>query len=107
MAITLQENRPVRNVEAIAQRPDGTFFPFLPFPTPIRDANGDLVGAVNTLVDLSERRRMDEAGQHLSAIVESSFDAIVSKDLDGVITSWNRVPNACSAIHRTKRSASR
>ena len=38
MAITLQENRPVRNVEAIAQRPDGTLVPFLPFPTPIRNA---------------------------------------------------------------------
>src|SRR5690606_29817511 len=71
MAIALRENRAVKNVEAVAQRPDGTLFPFLPFPTPLRDADGNLVGAVNTLVDLSETRHKDATAQHLSAIVES------------------------------------
>jgi two-component sensor histidine kinase len=46
----------VRGVEAMAQRPDGSMFPFLPFPTPIRNADGDLVGAVNMLVDISDRK---------------------------------------------------
>ena len=59
MAIALKENRPVRGVEALAQRPDGTLFPFLPFPTPIRDENGDLLGAVNMLVDISERKEAE------------------------------------------------
>ena len=56
MAIALRENRSVRGVEAIAERPDGTRVPFLPFPTPIRDQSGKLVGAVNMLVDISDRK---------------------------------------------------
>ncbi|MER8446530.1 PAS domain S-box protein [Mesorhizobium sp. M1066] len=90
MAIALKENRPVRNQQAIAQRPDGSFFPFQPYPTPIRDEAGNLIGAVNMLFDLTDRQRAEEARHHLSAIVESSFDAIVSKDLNAVIQTWNR-----------------
>ncbi|TIP22699.1 MAG: PAS domain S-box protein [Mesorhizobium sp.] len=89
MAIALKENRPVRNQEALAQRPDGSFFPFLPYPTPIRDEDGNLIGAVNMLLDLTDRQCAEEARFHLSAIVDSSFDAIVSKDLDTIIKSWN------------------
>jgi PAS domain S-box-containing protein len=90
MAIALKENRPVRNQQAIAQRPDGSLFPFLPYPTPLRDEDGNLIGAVNMLLDLTDRQRAEEVRQHLSAIVESSFDAIVSKDLNTIIKSWNR-----------------
>ncbi len=64
MAVTLRENRPVRNVEALAERPDGTRVPFLPYPTPLRDRSGALVGAVNMLVDITERK-MAEAHQAL------------------------------------------
>jgi PAS domain S-box-containing protein len=59
MAIALKENRPVRGVEAMAQRPNGTMFPFLPFPTPMRNENGELVGAVNMLVDISDRKQAE------------------------------------------------
>jgi PAS domain S-box-containing protein len=59
MAVALKENRPVRGVEALAQRPDGTLVPFLPFPTPVHDENGELVGAVNMLVDISERKQAE------------------------------------------------
>lgn len=56
MAIALKEERPMRGVEAMAQRPDGAMLPFLPFPTPMFDEDGELVGAVNMLVDISDRK---------------------------------------------------
>ena len=59
MAVALKENRPVRGVEALAQRPDGTLVPFLPFPTPIVSEAGELLGAVNMLVDISDRKHSE------------------------------------------------
>jgi PAS domain S-box-containing protein len=61
MAVALRENRPVRGAEAVAERPDGTHVPFIPYPTPLHDASGTLIGAVNVLVDVSERKQAETA----------------------------------------------
>ena len=89
MAVTLKTGCAAQGAEAIAERPDGTRVPFLAYPTPLRNGAGQLVGAVNILVDIAERKRNEAAAQHYAAIVESSDDAILSKDINGVITSWN------------------
>jgi PAS domain S-box-containing protein len=60
MAVSLREGIPIRGAEAVAERPDGTRVPFIPFPTPLRDADGRIVGAVNMLIDISERKRAEE-----------------------------------------------
>ena len=44
MALTLKQGRPIRGQEAIAERPDGTRVPFMPYPTPLFDGAGRLVG---------------------------------------------------------------
>ncbi len=64
MAIALKEDRPVRGTEAVCERPDGTRVPLLPFPTPLHDEGGALIGAVNMLVDVSERKAA-EANQRI------------------------------------------
>ncbi|RPE81338.1 sensor histidine kinase [Vulcaniibacterium tengchongense] len=68
MAVALREQREIRGAEAIAERPDGTRVPFIPFPTPLRDENGQVVGAVNMLVDITQRKQAEE--QQLALINE-------------------------------------
>ena len=63
MAVAVRERRPVRGVEAVAERPDGTRRRFAPFPTPVFDADGRFAGAVNLLLDITDRKRAD----HLTA----------------------------------------
>ncbi len=57
MARSLKEGRPIRGQEAILEKPDGTRIHFIPYPTPLCDAGGKLVGGINMLIDITERKR--------------------------------------------------
>jgi len=60
MAVSLKEGREVRGAVALAERPDGTRVPFMPFPKLLRGPSGEIVEGINMLVDLSERFRAEE-----------------------------------------------
>jgi PAS domain S-box-containing protein len=119
MAVALRDDRPVRGVEAIMERPDGARIHFIPFPTPLHDASGALIGAVNMLVDITERKKAEEAKQQLNEMLEQRVEertremaeaftrlqvseerfrllvqgvtdyAIFMLDPDGSVTNWN------------------
>ena len=90
MALAVKEGKLCRGQQAVAERSDGTRVPFMAFPTPFYDPSGTLVGALNVLVDISEHQRAERVARRLAAIVESSDDAIISKDLNGIIATWNK-----------------
>lgn len=60
MALALQTRRPIRGVAAIAERPDGARVKFMPFPSPIFGMGGELVGAVNLLIDSTDVRETSD-----------------------------------------------
>jgi PAS domain S-box-containing protein len=70
MAVALKEGRAVRRLEAVAERPDGSRVNFIPYPTVFKDADGKVVGAVNMLVDITERKAANEHHRLLSNEVD-------------------------------------
>jgi PAS domain S-box-containing protein len=69
-------------------RKDGSEVPIEIGLNPLATPEGDFVLA--SIIDITERKRMEEMDRRLAALVESSDDAIIGKSLNGVITSWNR-----------------
>ena len=89
MAMVLKNGFVIPNQEIIIQRPDGSKRTVIPHPKAIMNDKGRIIGAVNMLVDITSRKNAEDDSAWLTAIVQSSEDAIISKTLQGIVTSWN------------------
>lgn len=90
MAMALREKRAVRDHHLLVERPDGSRLPVRAFAAPIFNSGGVLSGGVNLLIEEPDDSFADETTQRMRAIIQSSDDAILAKDLSGIITDWNR-----------------
>ena len=61
MATALTDGTIPRGAECIGERPDGSRFWFTPYPTPLRNEEGEIVGGINMIVDITERKTAEEA----------------------------------------------
>lgn len=90
LARALRERRPIRGIEGIVERPDGTRVNVLPFPTPLFDSDGKLVGAVNMVVDITERKRAEQrlrdSEAHYRQLIEASQSIFWTADPHGYVT---------------------
>jgi PAS domain S-box-containing protein len=80
----------VDHFETVRVRKDGRLINVSLTISPLKTASGRIIGASKIARDITQHKRLDRDARWLAALVESSDDAIISKGLDGVVTSWNR-----------------
>ena len=98
--IALKQGRVVRNREAILERPDGTRIPIIPCPSPLRDGAGTIVGVLNMMVDISERKKVERAlaerNIQLALAAKAGLVGTYAYDAD---TEMMQISDGYAAIH--------
>lgn len=92
MAEAIREQRPIRDVVAIAERPDGSRAAFTPYPTPLFDEAGQLTGAVNMLIDVTEEQSeaLQRQAEHCRRLADAMCDREATNVLTGMADGFER-----------------
>ncbi len=94
MAICLKEGMPVHGKEIMAQRPDQSYRHILPYPSPLFNAEGQLTGAINMLIDVTDKKEREilikKTEEKYHTLVEQASDAILIYSFDGTIHDFNK-----------------
>ena len=109
MAIALKGGEVPTGIECIAERPDGTRFWFTPCPAVVRDAEGRIIGGINLLIDITDRKNAEtEAIEQFRAIVETTPECVKIIAPDGTLLFMNTpglaMVGACSAEEVTGKN---
>ena len=86
----IRAGKRIEHFETVRLHKDGRRIDVSLTVSPLKDASGTIFGAAKIARDVTQQKLAEQAGLRLAAIVESSDDAIVSKDLNGIVTSWNK-----------------
>ncbi len=86
----LRAGEKIEHYETVRMRKNGETFPISVTISPIRDETGRVIAASKIARDISEKKRADDSRFRLAAVVDSADDAIVSKDLNGIVKTWNK-----------------
>lgn len=91
MAVAIRDRRRIRGAVAMAERPDGTRVMFVPYPTPILDPDGATTGAVNLLLDVTDKRQasaLDAQASRCRRLAEALSDARTVATLTGMAAEY-------------------
>jgi PAS domain-containing protein len=102
MAVAIQQKKAVRGSAAIAERPDGTRVNFMPYPTPMLDEHGEMIGAVNLLVDVTDRKKalfLRDQALRCRRLARSVNDAQTVNTLTLMAAEYDEQARALSRTH--------
>lgn len=104
MSIAIRESRSVHGEQIIIQRPDGSQSHVLPYPTPLYNAQGKLTGAVNMLIDITDKKEKEilvtQTEEKYRTLVEQASDGVIVYSFDGTIYDFNEAAHSHSGYTR-------
>ena len=86
----VQRGQPARHFETVGLTKDGRRVPISVSLSTVVDPQGNLIGTSRIIRDITDQKALEQEAMRLAAIVDSSEDAIASKDLNGIVQTWNR-----------------